>query len=151
MKTLTSQRNNAFAELCLGMAAAELRHGRVVDAGVIVRRAIYARAAGFYMSYARALRLAYAGGEACRDASGIGRQRAQALRRAIDAYRAARPRAGIPEAVAAVLTDSAAPRYYFRPAQGRRILAAEIRRRLARGGAGAPEVLALALSLHLRP
>ena len=36
MKTLTAQRNRAFADLCLRMADADLRHGRLVNVGVIV-------------------------------------------------------------------------------------------------------------------
>ena len=47
MKTLTAQRNRAFADLCLRMADADLRHGRLVNVGVIVRRAIYTPAAGY--------------------------------------------------------------------------------------------------------
>lgn len=46
MKTLTAQRNRAFADLCLRMADAELRHGRIVNVGVIIRRAIYTRRPG---------------------------------------------------------------------------------------------------------
>lgn len=117
MKTLTAQRNRAFADLCLRMADADLRHGRLVNVGVIVRRAIYTPAAGYYMSYNRALRLIYGCSDICRDEDGIGLQRAEALRRAVDKYRARHPQASIPRAVADVLADNGAPRYYFRPEQ----------------------------------
>ena len=133
MKTLTAQRNRAFADLCLRMADADLRHGRLVNVGVIVRRAIYTPAAGYYLSYNRALRLIYGCSDICRDEDGIGLQRAEALRRAVDKYRARHPQASIPRAVADVLADNGAPRYYFRPEQGRRILADEVRRRLRDG------------------
>lgn len=151
MKTLTIQRNRAFADLCLRMADADLRHGRPVNVGVIVRRAIYTPAAGYYLSYNRALRLIYDCSGTCRDQDGIGIQRAEALRRAVDEYRARHPRASIPRAVADVLTDNGAPRYYFRPEQGRRILADEVRRRLHDSMlAGTPALLALAFALRLR-
>lgn len=145
MKTLTAQRNRAFADLCLRMADADLRHGRLVNVGVIVRRAIYTPAAGYYLSYNRALRLIYGCSDICRDEDGIG------LRRAVDKYRARHPQASIPRAVADVLAVNGAPRYYFRPEQGRRILADEVRRRLRDGQlSGTPALLALAFALRLR-
>lgn len=151
MKILTAQRNRAFADLCLRMADADLRHGRLVNVGVIVRRAIYTPAAGYYLSYNRALRLIYGCSGICRDEDGIGLQRAEALRRAVDKYRARHPQASIPRAVADVLADNGAPRYYFRPEQGRRILADEVRRRLRDGQlSGTPALLALAFALRLR-
>lgn len=151
MKTLTAQRNRAFADLCLRMADADLRHGRIVNVGVIIRRAIYTPAAGYYLSYNRALRLIYGCSEVCRDEDGIGIQRAEALRRAVDEYRARHPRVSIPRAVADVLTDCRAPRYYFRPGQGRRILADEVRRRLHDSLlSDNSALLALAFALRLR-
>lgn len=151
MKTLTILRNRAFADLCLRMADADLRHGRHINVGVIVRRAIYTPAAGYYLSYNRALRLIYGCSDVCRDEDGIGMQRAEALRRAVEEYRARHPRVSLPRAVADVLTDSGAPRYYFRPEQGRRILADEVRRRLRDSLlSGNSALLALAFALRLR-
>lgn len=151
MRTYTRQRNRAFADVCLRMAENEARHGRRVDVDVIIRRAIYTRAAGFYLSYERALRLIYNGSGAHLREDGIENSRAQALRRQVEQYRAAHPRASLPTAVAAVLTDSAAPRYYFRADRGRRILADEVRRRMREGvlpmSAG---TLAIILALRLK-